>query len=361
MIYFSSSFLNKYYLTFEQLFKVVHPASIVLVFDTNIVAYLRDFYLNPNEFLERYKSSGAPFATRYLIEQICRYNLDYNAVLGVDESSRCIETFQINEDRRFQTHNAILNVMGLRLEDIDTFIKEAQCQEPVLLKGTPPPSMVPFLKMDTFYQHPLIISYLLSLKIIDLFHDIEDDKISAKKAFLDFSKFMRNDVDCVVGIFQAYAWHLFGGDLSFKRMVFTKSNLSVNRKLHKIFNGAIDFVFPTIGEKVVRQFSGLAQIPIFVSTDKPLSILNSLMSSRLILDDNTVKNYNPKIIKIEPNSRLIWTNKDYEEFEKLYQSDSLRLQLSKPRKTLHLISQVDFYESKVKARFVLNQQNKECS
>lgn len=118
---------------------------------------------------------------------------------------------------------------------------------------------------------------------------------------------------------------------------FPKS-LPINERLHKIFNGAIDLIFPTIINKL--QIKNL--IPIFVSTDKRISKLNSLMGIRARFNTNETYSYSPELIQADFLGRLKWTKEEMDQLYVVPQSDINRLNRfdGRPRMTTHLLKYV---------------------
>lgn len=350
MIYFSSTYIeNRAFQTLEELFKYVAPKDVALVFDTNVVVYYRDFYLAPKLFVERNKDNGISAVVRYLIEQIIRYDLKVNASLGVDESSRSKVNFSLIEEKVQQTHHALMFLLHLNNKDIDLFIKLKNAEEPIKSKGEYPDSMLDFLKEEAPYQHFLIVSYLVSLKIVLLYNKLQRREITNREAFVGLCDFMKKDIDCMIGILQVYALYLFGGDSTFKGIIFPKGSGGLNEKYHKIFNGAIDFVLPTIANMVSRyQYPNL--IPVFVSIDRRISKLHSLSCAKMILQTNNSINYS-ELSEFYFPSNLNWTEEDKIVINQIFM-DNYRERFinsyGKIRTSIHLLDLVEYYEKEIK-------------
>lgn len=346
MLHFSSTYLqNQTFQSLEELFQNISPKNVALVYDSNIVVYYREFYLNPKRFSEQQSNCEIISAIRYLNEQITRYDLEVMATLGVDESSRCKQDFSINEAKRNQTHEALMFLLHLDYKDFDKFIQFGSSQEPILDKGEYPNSMLPLLKQDSIYQHPLIIMYLLCLKVILLYNRFELNEISGKDAIDELNRFMREDIDTISGIMHLLSLHLFGGSNEFKNIFFPKRKLKTNEKLHKIFNGAIDLVLPTVINKVTNSYYKTPipeLIPVFVSTDKRISKLHSLMGLRITQNTKETYSFFPEMIQGDFLGKLQWTKEEMNHFFKVSQSDIKRFTRfdGAPREASHLLSHV---------------------
>lgn len=353
MLYFSSTYLqNKTFQSLEDLFQNISSKKVALVFDSNIVVYYRDFYLNPKSFVDNPNNKETVYAIRYLNEQITRYSLEVLATLGVDESSRRKSDFSVNEEKRKQTHEALMFLLHLDYRDFDKFIQLKRVQEPIIDKGEYPSSMLPFLEQDSFYQHPLIVMYILCLKVILLFNRFESNEISGKEAIDALNRFMREDIDSVSGIMYFLCVNLFGGSDEFKNIFFPKKNLPTNEKLHRIFNGAIDLVFPTIINKVTNAYYKTPipdMIPVFVSTDKRISKLHSLIGLRITHNTKETYSYFPELIQVDFLSKIKWTKEEMNELFKVSQSDIKRFTSfdGTPRMTTHLLKYVKLLEGEV--------------
>ncbi|MEO9850193.1 hypothetical protein [Reichenbachiella sp.] len=256
-----------------------------------------------------------------------------------------------------QTHNALMSVLHLDIVEIDTFIKTKEPEREIIDSGECPDSMVSFLKKDTIYKHALIVTYLCSLKIIALYYDVINQELDNKTACLNFYKFIREEVDCVPGIVQSFALHLFGGYGHLKKIIFPKSSININKKLRYILGGSIDLLLPTFANKVVQQFYPVelsrSLITVFTSTDERISLLHSLSTEKLRLDSGEKINYMPSLVQTEILSGVKWSNCDIEEFNNFTSSDiNQRLQkaTSGPKKTDSLLGLVSELETLIKVK-----------
>lgn len=346
MLYFSSTYLqNRTFQSLEDLFHNISPEKVALVYDSNIVVYYREFYLNPKHFTDNPVNKDIVHVIRYLNEQVIRYNLKVLALLGVDESSRRKSDFSINDDKWNQTHEALNVLLHLDSFDFDKFIQIKIPQEPFVDKGEYPNSMLPFLEQKSLYQHPLIVMYLLCLKVILLYFRFESCEITRKEAIDELNRFMREEIDSISGTIYFLSLHLFGGSNEFKNIFFPKKNLAINEKLHRILTGAIDLVLPAIVNKVTNSYYRMPipdLIPVFVSTDKRISKLHSLMGLRITINTKENYSYFPELIQADFLSKLEWTKEEMNQLLMVSQSDISRFTNfdGTPRMTTHLLKYV---------------------
>lgn len=346
MLYFSSIYLkNKTYQSFEDLFQDVSPERVVLVYDTNIVIYHRDFYLNPKCFVDNPLNKNSINAIRYLNENVNRYNLEVLASFGVDESSRQKSDFSLNIDKWNQTHNALMSLLHLNYHDFDKFIQNQRPIEAVIDRGVYPNSMLLFLEQNSSYQQLLIVMYIFCLKVILLYYRFESKEITGKEAVNELNRYMRNDINCVSATMSLLSLHLFGGSNEFMNIFFPKNNLPINEKLHKIFNGSIDLIIPTIINKEVEKFYKKQMpnlIPVIVSSDKKISNLLSLMRLISKYQSKESNNYFPELLQVDFLNSLKWNNEEMNQLFKFSNSDFDRFISFDgiPRSTTHLLKYV---------------------
>jgi len=352
MLYFSSTYLqNKTFQSLEELFQNISPKNVALVYYSNIVVYYRDFYLNPKQFIKN-SNSNIIHSLRYLNEQVTRYDLEVLATLGVDESSRCKSDFSVNEQKRKQTHEALMTLLHLHYVDFDKFIELKVPQEPIVDNGSYPNSMIPFLEQDSLYQHLLIVMYLLCLKVILIYNKFEIGEIDRKQSIDELNRFMREELNFVSGIMYLLCLHLFGGSAEFKNIFIPKKKLARNEKLHRIFNGAIDLVFPTIINKVTNsQYKTPIphMIPVFVSTDKRISKLHSLMGLRITYNTKESYSFFPELVQADFLGNLKWTKEEMNHLYKLSTADIERFNSfdGTPKATTHLLKNIKPLEDEV--------------
>ncbi|PTB98013.1 hypothetical protein C9994_00200 [Marivirga lumbricoides] len=291
---------------------------------------------------------------RYFIEQVFRYDLEIIAGLGVDESSRSKVNFSIIQKKRNQAHTALLSIFSMDPDDINCFIDNKVPENPILSIGEFPNSMIPFLKNNTIYKHALIVTYLSSLKIICLYVAVKNQSIDNKTAYIIFSKFIREELNCIPAIVQSFALHLFGGCDYLKKIIFPKRNLPINKKLHKILSGSIDLLLPSLSQKLVEQTYPLhvsrKLTTVFATTDQRISLLHSLMNEKIRLDSGEKINYSRSINQIDLLPEIKWSKSDLDEFDHFTNEDvgkRFSRPYSGPQKFDHLLHLVPHYENEV--------------
>lgn len=354
-LFFTSSLIpNKKVFSLEQLFEFVNPADIILVFDTNLVIYYRDLYLNSKRVSTTDELSDIYLILRYLVEQIHGYDLEVNASIGVDESSRQKEDFSLNMEKFKQTQLALICLFSMDIEKLDEYIKKEIVIEPVITKGNSTLSKINSLSQISIFQNPLIISYVAALKIFILHNKLSKKVITPREAYEEFYLFLAKEINCIGATLIMFALHLFGGVEEFKAMLFTKAKASKEDKIHQLFNGAIDLIYPYIVNKIQEIFPTLNNskklIPVFVSTDKRLSTLHSLINTKMIFESSDEINYNPELTEVSFFDNMNWTNDDLAFFRELHIKDldnRFDTFFSGGRDAKHLLEIVEKYEKVV--------------
>ena len=155
-------------------------------------------------------------------------------------------------------------------------------------------------------------------------YEFEIGEIDRKQSIDELNRFMREELNFVSGIMYLLCLHLFGGSAEFKNIFIPKKKLARNEKLHRIFNGAIDLVFPTIINKVTNsQYKTPIphMIPVFVSTDKRISKLHSLMGLRITYNTKESYSFFPELVQADFLGNLKWTKEEMNHLYKLSTAD----------------------------------------
>ena len=355
-LYFTSSLIpNKLFLSLEELFEHIKHQEILLVFDTNIVVYYRDFFLNSNKFITSNKSTY--YSIRYLVEQISRYDLEVNGTFGVEESSRSKSDFKLNMEKVYQTHRAVMSILAMNIDSFDKFIKEDFSEDEIKTNKDYPFSKIDSLKEESSFQNLHIISYLAALKIFILKNQIEENTITPSEAYLFFLDFVIEEVDCIAATINQYALHLFGGVDFFKLILMPKGNISIEETLDQLFTGAIDLVYPTIVNKsqdlypIPNKLEKM--IPVLVTADRRLATLHSRINTKFILETSSIKdgiNYNPELTEIVFYEKTKWSKADLKLFnDRLTKDIEHRFisSISEGKTATHLLPLVEKYEQEV--------------
>lgn len=363
-LYFTSAFLpanvQGKFRKLEDVFNHFDPDDIILIFDTNVVIEFRNYYFNPTSFTSRNDRVTFLKDLRNLVKGIHKYNLEVNASFGVEESSREPESFELNMPKLNQTRDAVIDMFYTDASAFDRhFIDPQNFGEEIKFNSQYSLSKIECLYVPSTFQHLLIISYLLLLKIVDLYFDVNSGSKDKLVAFEEFVNFMQNDVDLSGGMHLNYAVHLFGRAPKFQTL-WKKKAKTREQKLHNIFNASIDLITPTIADKMQNVYDQVGDrklLPVFVTSDNILSDLYSLQKVLLVFDETpglVSKNYMPQFTYYEfLEQKLEWTNDEYNKIKELSLSgsqDRLDRATNKGRDAFNLIPLVKELEDKVKLR-----------
>lgn len=286
---------------------------------------------------------------------IQQYDLDANASLGIDESSRLKSNYHYDLKKAEQTGAIMMYLFHLDTKLWDSFINQKRPELPIKSTDEYPESFIPYIKTLTEDNHIPIVSYLVSLKFIVIYSSYKHGVISPLDAILELCRFMREEVNCMIGIMKILGIHAFGGDDYFNKIIMPNTNLPLKEKLHRIFNGAIDLGYPTIMHHAVRYQSHLKTgdikqlIPVFVSADRRLSRLYSLCQLHMIVDNQAPINYCGEVVSYDYNSKLSWSSTELDVIIKAYPPDYSKIGFdNKPRTMNNIIPLIEEYEEKVK-------------
>jgi hypothetical protein len=322
-LYFTSSFLPSgiqgKFMDLEEVFEYFKSDDIILIFDTNVVIEYRNYYFNPSSFTLNKDRVEFLKSLRSLVKKIHTYNLEVNASFGVEESSREPESFEINLAKAKQTRETVLDMFYTSYSAFDRHFSEPQYfGKEIRLNSDYLTSKIDCLNVPSIFQHLLIISYLMLLKIVDLYFEYTSKSKTNIEAFKEFIDFMTNDVDITGGMHFNYAVHLFGGAPKFQTL-WKKKGKTKEKKLHDIFNASIDLITPTIADKTQSIYDEIGErklSPVFVTGDIVLADLLSLQKVLINFNDDheiVTKSYMPQITYCEfMSEKLNWTADEYE-------------------------------------------------
>ena len=352
-LYFTSSYGTERLLSLEQLFERINPREIVLVFDTNIVIDFREFYFDPQKYSTDINRQSVYFSIRYLVEQINRYDLEVNASFGTEESSRSINNFELNSDKAKQTHRAVQCLFKMDLYKLDNHIMTGSNEDAIKSIESFPDSKINCLSTDSTFKDLLTYGYLVSLKLYDLLYQIEKKSKPRMEAMKELLTFLDEEAGGVATSFISFAFYVFGGYNDLRSLIYS-SNKEPNKKLHKIFNGAIDLIYPLITDFSQEIFKDQELhrklTPVFVTRDKHVSILHSIIKVEAVLDETKIpRRYTS--ISFEYLDKTSWSKNDIQMI--LIEIGQLNeRRINKDRKSWSaLIESVGKYEIIVKSHF----------
>jgi len=273
---YSTPFNNEINLKLEDILEQ-YPKKIV-VLDTNICVYLREFYNNPSEFIKKYSSIIEDLIN--LLGKIERYDLDVSFGIGLDESCRNLDSFELQQEKQTQMRESILNLLNLDSFALIQLIYSNQVIESIKDITKKGKSKIEALKhQDSYFTGLNIPTYACMLKIYLLNLDLKSNKINRLQAFEEVIKFMDQKLDLVGASIATFAFHYFGGNKLIKNIL-NKSAKNENEVIHNIWNASLDVCIPLI---VSNHYSEEDGIPILVTADKGLNKLIELISLNNIL------------------------------------------------------------------------------
>lgn len=276
---YSTPFDNKIHLKLDEIIKQ-YPKS-VLVLDTNICVYFREFYNNPQEFINNYSTVIEDLV--HLLGSIERYDLEVAIGLGLDESCRQLESFELHQMKKAQMRESLINL--LNLDSISLFQLIYSNQEIESIKDITKKTTS---KIDAFKHEDSIFSglnlptYACMLKIYLLNEELKNKKITRFQAFEEINRFMDEELDLVGASVAAFAFHYFGDNTLIKKMLNKKAK-NKNDIIHNIWNASLDVCIPLI---VANHYGEEDGIPILVTADKGLNNLLERINLDIIFTFN---------------------------------------------------------------------------
>lgn len=357
-LYFSSSSVrNKRFLSIEEVLKVIPAEDALFVLDTNVIVHFRNFFLNPLYYSTNPNKKDHYLNVKYLIEKYHEYDLRYNVAFGIQESSRSPVDFSIQESRALQTRLAIKSLFEKTTSvDIENFVKENITAEAVIINETLIASKLAVFNQSFVFKDILIISYVCVLKIALLYNEIDRNVITPFNAFMNFLDFMMEEIDAVSVVLASFAFHLFGGVTAFKLIIFEKNKSSLEQKMHKLFNGSIDLIFPNLVNNAQVLFpvpnTNHSLTPIFVTGDKRLSLLHSLCNNNISIqaEDDLIDIPQLAEIGYYEEEKFKWKESELKLFRERYKSDAIKRINSdngEKKTATHLIPLIQKLESEV--------------
>ncbi|HET6225420.1 MAG TPA: hypothetical protein VFF27_04010 [Bacteroidia bacterium] len=179
-------------------------------------------------------------------------------------------------------------------------------------------------------------------------------QISPIEAYRLFFNFKTKKINFTASTIISYATHLFGGVSSITRLLIAKNNVSNEEKLHKIFNGAIDLIYPYLVNKVPRLLSSDQSnlVPVFVTKDKYIATLHCNINTKIIFAEQSEGlNYQPELTEINfLEDKMSWTKNELEEIRNLFYEDAkerINNVVTKPKTSIQWIPLAKTLEEEV--------------
>lgn len=163
------------------------------------------------------------------------------------------------------------------------------------------------------------------------------------------------EADGVAVLILSFAYHLFGGVNAFRTMLFAKGKASSKEKLHQLFNGALDLIYPYVVNRAQDYFpipNKSALIPILVTGDRRLSMLHSICNKRYLVDQDKVLITELPLAQLDyfEGEKTKWTIEDKDAFKARTLKDITKRYASATglqKKTDHLYPIIENLEAQV--------------
>lgn len=292
-IYYSSMYISEEINSFDELISKIEPEKIQLYLDTNICAYLRDFYREPNLIVRT--TDGTWDELKVFLKNVEEHDLLIDYSLGVEEACRNLNNFEVNYEKVNEMVNHVSSLFDMDYLQVIEHSKLIKNQPPIKDNTTRQASKMDSLMEASRFQNLLYVNYACLLKLFILGNESnEKNRVDKMMEYMDF---LDRDINLISVAPLIFGYHYFSDNSKIKRMVHPK-NKSVEHKIHALWNAAIDLTFPTL---VSRNFAKDGTIPVFVTSDERLWIIFNSMKIRVLFTDNT-KIDTPPIMEMDISS-----------------------------------------------------------
>lgn len=263
---FSSMFIEEKIQNTQELVDKYGEEQFVLVFDTNICIYIRQFYNNPIKFKNRNKSIYNSLIN--LLQPIIKNKSYVYPDLGIQESSRSKKDFTLNKAKEKEMKTAIKTIISMNLQELNYFAKTLKFKKPIKDNSKEVESKIAALEKNNVFKNMLPLLYACSLKLYELEVYSNISRVDKMKKLIDF---MDKKVDCFLTVIMQYGYHYFNG---VHKKIIQKKEKSLPKLMHNIWNASIDLSFPYLANFL---FDSLNKTPVFVTNDKRLhSVIKGL-------------------------------------------------------------------------------------
>lgn len=300
--YFSNMYDNSPINDFEDLKKRDYFDKVILHLDSNICIYLRDFYDIPTKF----QSTGNEKIVNELklfLKSVKENNVEVNYSLGVEESCRNKQNFQINSEKAMQMIKSIESILSMDYFQVIEHEKLIKPNNQSKDFSNLPISKIDNLEVDSSFKDVLTIMYASLLKLYLL--DKKSVSIKKHELMIEYLDFLDEDIDMISPSYILLGHYFFSETSKMKKMIHPKKKETIEI-LQAIWNASIDLCLTVLVPSRMRDDH---QIPIFVTADEKLHKIISALQIKAIFDSGE-KSMFPPIIEIDLE-KVKWNNEQF--------------------------------------------------
>lgn len=299
-IYFNSMYTDNTLADLNEYVKKYTAENIVLVLDTNICIYLRDFYNRPMEIVNRQDIWPK---VRQLLKDIEILDLEVDYSLGIEEACRNLKDFSLDRDKLTEMYQCINSLFELdyiqmlqhsQLIKVNELKKDTTKREMTKIEALTQPSQFKNLVSNTYAS-------VLKLYLLENF-DVESTQLEKMKKYLDF---ISEEID-IIGIAEVvFASHYLSGNSAIASLIHKESKKKPERVIHALWNASIDLTMPAlVGVKGMKD----NKLTIFVTADGAINEIINGMYIKTVISDKLNDKYLPLIeVNFESSN---WSNDD---------------------------------------------------
>ncbi|PAK33857.1 hypothetical protein [Peribacillus simplex] len=295
--HFSSMYVRKKIESIEDLTKTLEPSEIQLHLDTNICIYLREFYREPSKTISNEKLWNE---LKKLLRDIEQYDIEVDYSLGVEESCRSLNNFEINKVKLNETVNILRTLFDMDFLQMLEHSKLVQFSEPVKDTTERQSSKIASLEQQSLYQNLMFLSYACLLKLYLVYND--NTEPSNAKKMTNYLDFLSNEVDMMSLSHVIYGNLLLSGHPKAINLIHPRKK-TIQHFIHGIWNAALDLTLPTL---VSKRLISDKKVPLFVTRDQLLYLIIDSMKMKFMFSDGD-KSVFPPLIEVD-FSQFKWNN-----------------------------------------------------
>lgn len=291
----------------EDLINKLEPEVIQLHLDSNICIYLREFYREPSKTV-----SDAVLwnELKNLLKHIKQYDIEVDLTLGVEESCRNLDNFEINKDKVKEALNNIGALFDMDFLQIIEHSKLIQFSEPAKDTSQRQSSKMASLNQPSSFQNLMFLSYACLLKLYLIYNDTTEP--SNSKKMINYLDFLSNDVDLMSVAHISYGNLLLSGYPGAKDLIHPRKK-TIEHIIHGIWNASIDLSFPTL---VSGALISDKKVSVFVTRDELLWKIFDSMKLRFMFT-NGDKSVHPPMMELD-YSNFKWSEDEIDEIHKYH-------------------------------------------
>ncbi|MGP1906812.1 hypothetical protein ACTSEZ_01485 [Metabacillus sp. JX24] len=287
--HFSSMYVRQKIESIEELTNFLDPSEIQLYLDTNICIYLREFYRQPSKTIT---DEVLWNELKKLLRHIEQYDIEVDYSIGVEESCRNLNNFEINEEKFNETINILIALFEMDFLQMIEHSKLVKFSEPVKDTTERISSKVESLEQQSLFQNLMFLSYACLLKLFLIYNDTAEP--SNAKKMINYLDFLSNEVDLMSISHIIYGNLLLSGHPQAIKLIHPKKK-TVQHFLHGIWNASLDLTLPTL---VSKKFISDKKVPVFVTRDELLWLIFDSMKVKYMFSNGN-KSTHPPFIEID--------------------------------------------------------------